>query len=541
MYHMLNHEPRKSIINGFSQACLSKSTTFRLVIATLSSYGIGVTISPHPSSSTESPFSTCLHFQVISLSIQYLQPKPSLSDPTREMAGFDHLPNEIILGILEMVLPQDLENLAQTSKRVSLLAQPFLEHHRQLIRLYSTTFKSNQLRRDDAFWFAPIPSLLVKIRNEPRIAHYVREVKLEYSGPIRRNYWYHDDREGYGKQRNLVDALIARSGVPNLQSCYDLNERFCFKSYESYEEFLVAFFLLLLPNLNRLSLPWNSYRGYFPDMIRQSALQGNGWFAHLTTVRVKGGFVHKNLGIRDLSLFSSLPALKSLVALNALDHGLSVDDFLPPTDSHTKTLELYHSYFTRITIYWYIQSFQSLQTFTLTFHDYNDLRIKRQFDPNMVRAALLAHAKTTLHSLTIITRSPPGPHPSMASLQPFEALQKLRTQWTILFPSDSSLETCPSQILPPSIRELQLDDNSGYTDGEVYSALCQGLRCAKEKTCVHLALVEIYYWDEALVAEYRALLRGLCRDIGMKVAFMKRAPVAEWRAGPNVMALTFLH
>ena len=457
------------------------------------------------------------------------------------MASFNHLPNEIILGILEMVLPEDLENFAQTSKRVFLLAPPFLEQHRQLIRLYSTTFESDQLRRDDAFWSAPIPSLLVKIRNEPRIGHYVREVQFEYSGPIRRNYLYRGDREAYGKQRDLVDAVIAQSNVPNLQSLYDLNERFCFKSYESYEEFLVAFFLLLLPNLSRLSLPWNPYRGYLADMIRQSALEGNCWLANLTTVRVRGGFVHKNLGIRDLSLFSSLPALKSLMASNALDHGLNVDDFLAPPDSHTKKLELYSSFFTRITIYWYIQSFQSLETFTLSFHDYYDSRIKKQFDPSMVRAALLAHAKTTLQSLTITATGRSSPHTVMGSLQQFEALQKVRTQWTILFPKDSCLETWPSRNLPASIRELQLDDNSGDGDGEVYSALCEGLQCAKEKTCLHLDLVEIYYRDEGpiLMAEYRDLLRGFCRDIGMSVAFSKRAQTSEWQAGSNVMSLTF--
>lgn len=456
------------------------------------------------------------------------------------MAGFDHLPNEIILGILPMVLPEDLENFAGTSKRVLLLAQPFLEPHRQLIRLYSTTFKSNQLRRDDAFWSSPIPSLLVKIRNEPRIGHYVREVKLEYSGPIRRNYLYYDEREVYEKQRNLVDAVIAQSHVPNLQSLYDLNGRFCFKPYESYEEFLVAVFLLLLPNLDSLSLPWNPYRGYFADMIRQSALEDNCWFANLTTVRVRGGFVHKNLGIRDLSLFSSLPALKSLVALNALDHGLTVDDFLPPPDSHTKKLELYNSFFTRITIYWYIQSFQSLQTFTLTFDDYYDHRIKTQFDPTMVRAALVAHAMTTLQSLTITTRGRPSPHTAMGSLQQFSALQKIRTQWTILFPRDCRLETYPSQILPASIRELQLDDNSGDGDGEVYSRLCDGLQCAKEKTCLRLDLVEIYSRDAGLMAEYRDLLRGFCKEIGMSVAFSKRAPTSEWQAGSNVVSLTFI-
>ena len=456
------------------------------------------------------------------------------------MAGFNDLPNEIILDILAVVLPEDLENFAQTSKRVFLLAEPFLEQHRQLIRLHST-FKTEQLRRD-AYSIAPIPILLVKIRNEPLISRYIREVKVKYSGTIRCYNWYMDP-EFYERQRNLVNAVIAQSNVPNIQSFYDLNQRLSLKSNESYEEFLVALFLLLLPNLSKLSLPWNPARGYFGDMIRQSVLEGNCWLAKLTTVRVRGDYLPKALGIRDLSLFSSLPALKSLTALNARDHGLNIDDYLPPPDSHTKKLELSNSYFTRLTIYWYLQSFQSLQTFTLAFDDYHDPCVKKQFDPNMVRAALVTCAKTTLQSLTITTRGPPNPDTSMGSLEQFETLQKLRTQWTILFPRDSCLETWPSRVLPASIRKLQLDDNSGYDSSKVYRALCRGLHCAKEKTCLHLDMVEIGaypdYWHEVRMAEYLDQLHGFCREIGMSVTFQKKAPTSEWQRGSNVMSLTF--
>ena len=463
------------------------------------------------------------------------------------MAGFNDLPNEIILDTLAVVLLEDLENFAQTSKRVFLLAKPFLEHHRQLIRLHST-FKGDQTWRD-AFCSAPIPSLLMKIRNEPLIGRYVREVQLKYSGTIRCNNRCNDryfDPVSYGEQRDLVNAVnavIAQSNVPNIQSFHDPNERLFRKPNESYEEFIVALFLLLLPNLSRLSLPWNPPRGYLCDMIRQSALEGNCWLANLTTVRVKGDYVHKALGIRDLSLFSSLPALKSLMALNARDHGLNIDDFLPPPDSHTKKLELNNSYFTRLKLYWYLESFQGLQTFNLGFSDYYDPCIKRQFDPKIVRAALVTHAKTTLQSLTITASGPPNPDTFIGSLQQFEALQKVRTQWTILFPKDSCLETWPSRVLPASIRKLQLDDNSGYDSSKVYKALCRGLHCAKEKTCLHLDLVEIAgysdYWDQVRMAEYLDQMHDFCMEIGISVTFQKKALTSEWQRGSNVMSLTF--
>ena len=463
------------------------------------------------------------------------------------MAGFDDLPNEIILDTLEVVLPEDLENFAQTSKRVFLLAKPLLEHHRQLIRLHST-FKSKQVRRD-GFRFAPIPTLLMKIRNEPHIGRYIREVKLKsllrtYSGPIRSND-SNKDREFYGKQRNLVNAVIAQSNVANIQSFYHPNERLYSKSCESYEEFLVVLFLLLLPNLNSLSLSWNPARDYFRDMIRQSALDGNCWLANLTTVRVKGGFVSKDLEVRDLSLFSSLPALKSLMALNACDPGLTVDDSSPPPDSHTKQLELRNCHFAKGPLCWYLESFRSLQTFTLTLAFVNDGYIcdPGNFDPDMTRAALVTHAKTTLQSLTITAISPYYSGTFMGSLQQFEVLRELRTEWRLLFPSLCRDETWLSQVLPASIRKIQLDDNSGYRSGETYTALCQGLQYAKEKTCLHLDLVEIGrhldYWDEIGMITFLHQLRGFCREIGMAVAFRKRAQTSEWQAGSNVLSLTF--
>ena len=455
------------------------------------------------------------------------------------MAGFDDLPNEIILDTLPLVLPEDLENFAQTSKRVFLLAKPFLEHHRQLIRLHST-FESKQVWRHRSGSTPPILSLLIRLRDEPHIGQYIRDVNLKHSGPIQSNMM-NMDWDFYREQHDLVNAVVAQSNVPSIQSFYEPKERLCLKSKESYEEFLIALFLLLLPNLSKLTLPWNPARDYLGDMIGQSALEENSWLANLTKVRVQGDFVPKALGIRDLSLFSSLPALKSLMASNARDHGVNIDHYLPTPDSHTKKLELHSSYFARLPLYWYLQSFQSLQKFSLAFYDYNDPLIKRQFDPKIVRAALVAHTKTTLQSLTI--KASPNPDAFMGSLQQFEALREVRTQWTILFPKGSCLETWPSRVLPASIRKLQLDDNSGYDNMKEYRALCQGFQCAKEKTCLHLDLVEIrkYWrdWDEALINDYSDDLDGFCREIGMSVTCKDIIPTSAWQRGSNVMAFTF--
>ena len=59
------------------------------------------------------------------------------------MACFADLPNELVLEVLEMVLPEDLENFVQMSKHVFLIARPVLESHRQLIRLHKRFFSSH--------------------------------------------------------------------------------------------------------------------------------------------------------------------------------------------------------------------------------------------------------------------------------------------------------------------------------------------------------------------------------------------------------------
>lgn len=46
------------------------------------------------------------------------------------------LPTEIIYGILEHVLPEDLENFAGTCRTTTAVAQPALKIHRELVRRY---------------------------------------------------------------------------------------------------------------------------------------------------------------------------------------------------------------------------------------------------------------------------------------------------------------------------------------------------------------------------------------------------------------------
>ena len=150
------------------------------------------------------------------------------------------------------------------SKHVFLIARPVLESHRQLIRLHNRFFSSHlppeqglHTEKRDGFSVGRVPALFKAIFNDRRIGHYVREVTLDRLLKVRskmiRNY-SDEERALYNQQRNLVNAAVAQSGVPAIQSFYDLHITGNPTSRNSREELLVALILPLLPNLNSLIL-----------------------------------------------------------------------------------------------------------------------------------------------------------------------------------------------------------------------------------------------------------------------------------------------
>ena len=281
----------------------------------------------------------------------------------------------------------------------------------------------------------------------------------------------------YNQQRDLVNAAVAQSGVPALQSSYDLHIAGNPNPRNSHEELLVAFLLLLLPNLNSLVLIWTPDMNYLPQMIRHSALDGNSWLSNIKTVHLVECYGYSRLWLRDLSLFNSLPTLKSLTAAGVHGGGEN-DEILPAEDSHTYELKLFGTQVPTLPLYWYLKSFQNLRTFTFEYAApiYNTVD-EKQFDPCWIRAALLAGAKTTLEILTIL--GPTRPDAFMDSLQAFGALREIHTQWVFPFPKQSCHLTWPSRVLPASLRRLKLQDVIDRTP-EYYKSFFRGLQRARE-------------------------------------------------------------
>lgn len=409
-----------------------------------------------------------------------------------------------------MVLPEDLESFAQTSKHVFLLSKPLLKEHRSLIRLY-TRFKSYALPGQerhtslrDGFSVGLVPTLFRDVLNEPRIGHYIRRV--EFDGILGQTILTTprinsvEVQALYRQQRDLVDAAVAQSLVPQVRDQYQRFKDGRAEFMSGGEDLLIALLLPLLPNLNNLSIYQWAAKGdsYLSNMIQHGARVGTPWLKSLTTVHLCDSSA---MWLWKVSLFNWLPSLKTLTALRVSDDPKTKDEYLLPQDSHTTDLMLYETSLSSRSLHWYLESFQNLQEFTVEYvPTWDELDEVVDFTPSLIRSTLMAHAKATLQTLTIL--GPTNSDPFMGSLQAFEALRDIRTEYYFLFPSDCDPETQPSRVLPASLHRLQLCDHEDRIETE-YKAFFRGVQHAKTEACLHLQDVTVktkgakYAWRQS--------------------------------------------
>lgn len=86
------------------------------------------------------------------------------------MARLSTLPNEVLRMIIGQVMPEDLENFAQTSKHIQSVSASAVENHRRLIRKYK--------RLSGTATVDAVERLLKSVLANPRIGHYVKEFEI---------------------------------------------------------------------------------------------------------------------------------------------------------------------------------------------------------------------------------------------------------------------------------------------------------------------------------------------------------------------------
>lgn len=400
-----------------------------------------------PSSSLLSPlFSFLVKFSLSITNTAILYHPPSLSpfqpnapQSSAIMAHFIGLAEELILEVITFILPEDLENFAQSCRRFHSVAKSASEKHRLFIRQY-TTLKNEGFRT--------IARTLRKVLVNPEIGRYIKNVSLDYVGGNQRNC-----NPPYSAED--LDLFVAASKNSELLSPAGLNT---FVGYEDFigrgnEDILLAILLPLLPNLRSLRFPrvsnngercWTSHMfSYLPHVSAPTLTK-------LSTICINTSGVYFHL--KEAKAYANIPSAKSLSARRLVCEDRDDVSLIFAPSSNITNLELWECRVPAKPLHDFLMGFDCLQSFAYSC----DLpeRLANKFDAFLIRSALLAKAKNTLRKLTIFAC------PSvLGTLRPFEVLDDICIDMGLL-PSRKSGRFAMS--LPSSLRKLSLYDQGGF-------------------------------------------------------------------------------
>lgn len=375
------------------------------------------------------------------------------------MASLSRLPNEMIAETWGHVLePKDIENFALVSKNIYAIGIPFIMEHNKLKKEFSFFETGSNTR-------ASAPAYLLKnVLLRPRVALYVTHLSI---GRVQHR-WQASNGEGYDdmtysnnrpKKRHdpypddemaLFIRAIRKTGFVPL---VEVGQWIQYVRMGDEDEIL-ALLSLFLPNLTTMTL-YNEGRIFsqnFRKTIRRIALDGQQRFlTRLKTVCLQGDFSSDNDYLESdwLEDFYNLPLLhaidvKSIVIWRNVD---TVQTYIPGSSNITE-LTFVDSSVHGKTMSELLESIKALKKFS-----YMEPGIGFYiFDPFWMRAALLAHAKHSLESLTITFSQTEGN--LLGTLCDFTALRELETNIHLLI-RETRVEKLPD-LLPTSIEQLHL-------------------------------------------------------------------------------------
>lgn len=183
------------------------------------------------------------------------------------------LPTEVIYGILGQVLPEDLENFAQTCRRIALIAGLLLKDHRSLVRKYALCSNHHYCSEEAVALFAE------KVAAEPRLGYYLTRMKYKTRDDLHvpflkllqlPNLNYLTIEGERPPPDNLVEVIEAanRNDPPGLTKLRKVSSEL----RSMYTKCAVIQAFSALPSLRSLSVkgwvsPWDDETGHFDSRV----------------------------------------------------------------------------------------------------------------------------------------------------------------------------------------------------------------------------------------------------------------------------------
>ena len=341
------------------------------------------------------------------------------------------LPPELIRRVYDFVLPEDLENLAQSSQYIRSIIEPFLRQHRVLIRKYKTVSNYEQPQA--------VGYILKEVLLDPIIGRYVQVLNSE---PYE---WYFQE-EGDTAEFGIADAHV---GLPNYEGP---------RSFDNKEQMLLPTWMTHLPNLTSITLLSSNLRSSGICRIMGPGPQiTKPFLPNLKSVVVKndpGEYNSTCCNLPCLQVLASIPSVRTITAPGA-QHETSdrMNCGIGPKFSNVTHLNLLETAFSSRLFFEFLRGFTSLESLRYS-SQYTD---KPTRCPFLIRSGLLVAAKGSLRFLTLLM---PGAQTDthMGSLREFEKLEYLETEWDCLVPFRQSPPPMPALTLPKSIRGIILHD-----------------------------------------------------------------------------------
>ncbi|KAM0798413.1 hypothetical protein BDR22DRAFT_964758 [Usnea florida] len=395
------------------------------------------------------------------------------------MAKLSELPNEIILLILPLLLPDYIESFSAACKKHYILAAEELNRHRASKREHAV-YKFRNFRHRG------VSRLLDMILQEPRIALYVREITL--------NGWSSQWRTHVGLNAELSSRLENAEFSSRLENAVselvpeEKRRGWMAEIRYGNEDPIVSLVLLLLPNLSKLRFEgFGSKRGMLRHTLDRIA-RTNSLAAPLSLLR------HVDLicawdvgGARILRNFIALPSIRSI-------HVEQINEFvsysepsiteLAPLASKLEELTLIDCRISSDSLNYILKRLRTLRSFTFEAKRYLD------FESTQFRAALFDVGGSTIESLTLLTRN--EKRNVIGDIRTFQSLRNLHTETQLLldyFPNHFD-ESSLAKALPPNLQTLTLEC-SGKGDDFVIAEYISTLAEMKNNLVPQLKEVEV--------------------------------------------------
>ena len=460
------------------------------------------------------------------------------------MARFQDLSTELVLGILEKVLPDDIVSISLTSKRIYQLAIPRLKEHRSLRKQY-TSFK-NMVKNEHDHWHDPgglLADLLCSVMSDARVGHYVKKIDLDIWNFSTRFAWNPDavfeKQIGTGRTRHpqnpktnmeiIEEAVRAVEVLPSEEV-----DDWLHQIRRGNESPLVALLLLHTSKLQDLKflVPYEpSESSYLLKTIQRTTMQRSKvklYPSHLRSVEI--WFTEQWGSLEFIKAFLSLPLLASMRthSLFVDDRTYEVNSAILPQSSNVTDLSFRSGFLPEKACSDLLLGAKNLKFFTYdSRHLWGDEEHQPQLGFSTVLSTLVASAGHTLEKLHLSSQEIETSH--MAPVREFRILREVELQTLRCFAVSSDQMANFISFLPSSLERLELYwYERASADG--VETLTEAILCLVHESKTHLPHLRMlslrtYCADQA---EYDALCHCLGSDetaqINPKLSFDIQGP-----------------